>query len=439
MRTGMRKPQSLLEWVRLGTTSITLARAGWAGIGALRGWRQVRADSQLYSVSISEGDDPWLYGSISRWAMEQVPSSTRKNIVAAQFNNRLREVPPEGNMTVTVMFEGEPIRFWWHEVGGEEADLGSLKIELKSATQVVTMICPDLDTRNRLISFLEMEFIAKESKVRRVYRSRKMGGWGWVRNMNGRSPDTLVLPEGMYDDMHSDITRFLESEQDYMKLGIPWHRGLLLYGPPGTGKSSTISTLAAAFDRDVHFMSLSELDSNSALADSVGGVGNGFLVLEDVDIVRASHERDASEGVSLDGLLNVLDGVLTPDGLVTFMTTNDTVDENGVFTKLDPALVRPGRADKQYKLDYLTQEQLDRMIQRFVGDGERIELGRDDAVPAEIIECLKSSFDQPAEYVLDCIREVVAAGYQQKYKPRRIDLGDNDLMAETEEAVPDER
>jgi SpoVK/Ycf46/Vps4 family AAA+-type ATPase len=160
----------------------------------------------------------------------------------------------------------------------------------------------------------------------------------------------------------------------------------------------------------VYFCSLADLESNSALIQCVSNMSSrAFLVLEDVDIVRSSHERSEEDGVTLDGLLNVLDGVLTPDGLITFMTTNE-VD------KLDPALIRPGRADRQFNLGFMTQDQLDKMICRFIPDHHtQIQLQRQDVVPAEIIECLKSSFDQPADFILNCIEEVVSEGYQSRY------------------------
>lgn len=73
------------------------------------------------------------------------------------------------------------------------------------------------------------------------------------------------------------------------------------------------------------------------------------MLLEDVDAIfvdrmstKLSHKE---KSVSFSGLLNAIDGVRSTDGRILFMTTNHK-------EKLDPALLRPGRADVHMKLDY---------------------------------------------------------------------------------------
>ena len=57
----------------------------------------------------------------------------------------------------------------------------------------------------------------------------------------------------------------------------------------------------------------------------------------------AAGEREEDKGISLSGLLNVLDGIIAPDVRVVTMTTNHP-------ERLDPALIRPGRTDKHIEL-----------------------------------------------------------------------------------------
>lgn len=84
-----------------------------------------------------------------------------------------------------------------------------------------------------------------------------------------------------------------------------------------------------------------------------------ILLIEDIDVVQSTHnrdheqapERDARRSVSLSGLLNALDGIGTPHGLITMMTTNHIDD-------LDPALIREGRVDLQELIGPLTNEQV---------------------------------------------------------------------------------
>jgi chaperone BCS1 len=69
---------------------------------------------------------------------------------------------------------------------------------------------------------------------------------------------------------------------------------------------------------------------------------------------------DSSSSVTFTGLLNALDGVASRDGLIVFMTTNHK-------EQLDPALIRPGRADVHVYLGNATRVQMQRMFERFYG------------------------------------------------------------------------
>jgi len=74
-----------------------------------------------------------------------------------------------------------------------------------------------------------------------------------------------------------------------------------------------------------------------------------IILLEDIDAIFVGREsvRGAKTGVSFSGLLNALDGVRSQEGRILFMTTNHR-------EKLDPALLRPGRADYHVLLDNST-------------------------------------------------------------------------------------
>ena len=67
--------------------------------------------------------------------------------------------------------------------------------------------------------------------------------------------------------------------------------------------------------------------------------------------------------MSFSGLLNAIDGVRSQEGRILFMSTNH-------MEKLDPALLRPGRADVHVKLDYASQDQIKRMFVRFYPDSK---------------------------------------------------------------------
>lgn len=86
------------------------------------------------------------------------------------------------------------------------------------------------------------------------------------------------------------------------------------------------------------------------------------LLLEDVDAYHATTSREqATEAPSIAGMLNALDGIWTPHGLVTILTTNHR-------ESLDDALVRAGRVDVDEEFTALDLDQAGRMLDYFDAD-----------------------------------------------------------------------
>jgi chaperone BCS1 len=153
----------------------------------------------------------------------------------------------------------------------------------------------------------------------------------------------------------NDVSDFLNptTRRWYSNRGIPYQRGYLLYGPPGTGKSSFSFSVAGQFDLDIYILNLSSLNDNNLKTLFTELPRHCVVLLEDVDAASSKRTEDANTNpgqngsspqkptngmVSLSTLLNVLDGIGSPEGRVLIMTTNH-------IERLDSALIRPGRAD----------------------------------------------------------------------------------------------
>jgi len=121
---------------------------------------------------------------------------------------------------------------------------------------------------------------------------------------------------------------------------------------------------------DIYFLPLADLSDDTTLMQLVSAATPGsMLLLEDVDVLRAARDRGADEKsgdekgrTSLSGLLNALDGVSSPHGLITVMTSNHK-------ERLDPALVRPGRVDVTERIGLVTGDQVDRLFRLSFGSG----------------------------------------------------------------------
>ena len=166
-----------------------------------------------------------------------------------------------------------------------------------------------------------------------------------------REPETLCFPPSFFEDFASRVRDFSESRDDYERLGIPWRLGILLHGKPGTGKTSISHALASVLKRRLAVIPLADMRSDEDLFSAFEGVRDGSIVLiEDVDCAFNKRSSEDAEGITFSGFLNCIDGVIAPqNGRVLIMSTNH-------IERLDPALIRPGRADLRIEVPLLQKD-----------------------------------------------------------------------------------
>ena len=204
-------------------------------------------------------------------------------------------------------------------------------------------------------------------------RSLKMyvwrgGAYVRIKNKLPRPLSTMFIDPEIRDEVLSDARRFFANGSWYTGMGIPHRRGYLLDGPPGTGKSSLILALASELNKPLYIINAQTL-SDDSLAEAFQRAQSGIVVLEDIDTVTITKARvDTSGGddkaaptasLSLSGLLNAIDGLYASEGRLLFMTSNKP-------QSLDPALVRPGRIDRQFHIGYLTEHLASMMTAKFL-------------------------------------------------------------------------
>ncbi|MDD4912571.1 MAG: AAA family ATPase [Sideroxydans sp.] len=176
-----------------------------------------------------------------------------------------------------------------------------------------------------------------------------------------RDITSVVLDGEIRQRLLEDVRGFFSKRSWYAQMGIPWRRGYLLYGPPGTGKTSMAFALAGELHLNLCWLSL----TNPKLNDQTIAMllqktpARSLILIEDVDAFFAARQKqDERIAVSFSGLLNALDGVAAQEGRIIFLTTNHR-------EILDPALIRPGRIDVEFKLDLASREQVATMLLRF--------------------------------------------------------------------------
>ena len=152
-----------------------------------------------------------------------------------------------------------------------------------------------------------------------------------------------MLDSSITSLLKDDFGSFFEREPWFRKMRLPFRRGYLLHGPPGNGKSTAIRAMLTSAGLTAYTLRLFDSRTEDADIDRVfeRAVSHApaMILLEDLDraFPRAGESRSK---VSLQQLLNCLDGVATGEGIVTVATANEP-------TILDPAILRrPGRFDR---------------------------------------------------------------------------------------------
>ncbi|MEY4384273.1 MAG: ATP-dependent zinc metalloprotease FtsH [Bacteroidota bacterium] len=156
-----------------------------------------------------------------------------------------------------------------------------------------------------------------------------------------------------------EIVEFLKFPKKFTDLGGKIPKGALLVGPPGTGK--TLLAKAVAGEAGVPFFSL----SGSDFVEMFVGVGAArvrdlfkqakekapcIIFIDEIDAVGRSRGRGSMPGGNderentLNSLLVEMDGFATDSGIIIMAATNRP-------DILDPALLRPGRFDRQISID----------------------------------------------------------------------------------------
>ena len=204
-----------------------------------------------------------------------------------------------------------------------------------------------------------------------IYITRQMSGQGGKMGSFGRARVKLGTDEKKrvtFNDVAgadeekeelTEIVEFLKNPKEFEKLGAKIPHGVLLMGPPGTGK--TLLAKAVAGEANVPFYSI----SGSDFVEMYVGVGASrvrdlfetarrhpasIVFIDEIDAVGRQRGTGLGGGhdereQTLNQLLVEMDGFGNGTGIIVIAATNRA-------DILDPALLRPGRFDRQITVNY---------------------------------------------------------------------------------------
>ncbi|KAB7887893.1 ATP-dependent zinc metalloprotease FtsH [Poseidonibacter ostreae] len=205
--------------------------------------------------------------------------------------------------------------------------------------------------------------------TKRMSKSMGGGGGGLLGIGSSKKMINSEKPNVKFEDMAGnkeakeevqEVVEFLRNPDRYVKLGAQIPKGVLLVGPPGTGK--TLLAKAVAGEADVEFLSV----SGSAFIEMFVGVGASrvrdlfeqakkvapaIIFIDEIDAIGKSRASGGPMGgndereQTLNQLLAEMDGFATEEAPVIVLAATNRPEV------LDPALLRPGRFDRQVLVD----------------------------------------------------------------------------------------
>ena len=178
-----------------------------------------------------------------------------------------------------------------------------------------------------------------------------------------------TVPSHIYDSIDNKISKFLQSEDRYKDLQIPWKTGFIFQGSVGTGKTLVAMDLARHYGlKLVKFNDMNKfmLTYNSLKPRTV-------ILFDDVDMIldynRETDDKNVNEKhkaevlerkKKLKQLMDIFDGYYSLHGCILILITN-------YIDKIDPALIRPGRLDHHIEFGNLPYETVISTLKKYYG------------------------------------------------------------------------
>ncbi len=198
--------------------------------------------------------------------------------------------------------------------------------------------------------FMQRKAQGQMSSVMQIGRSR-------AKAYSADKPSTLFADVAGYEGVKQEITEvvdFLKMPEKFRAIGARIPKGVLLVGPPGTGK--TLIARAVAGEAGVPFLSVSGSDFMEMFV-GVGAsrvrdlfaqarkLGKAIIFIDEIDSIGRKRGAGLGGGhdereQTLNQMLSEMDGFEATEGIVMLAATNRP-------DILDPALLRPGRFDRQ--------------------------------------------------------------------------------------------
>lgn len=369
--------QQIQEWGMRHVTDNDFLVAGLVG-GAVMAFRGV--PGRIYNLAhrfttfeITANTDDAYFVKFNEFLMQAVilPWAQRKHLFRMKAGREHWESDSNASVKDTKSLSpGYGTHFGWYRGLPAMVTRNSVESDSKTFKETVTVTIFGR-SRSRFDQFVNDALTWVDDNTSRkgitVYRHQS-DYWYDGMVIPRRGLDTIFTDDKLKATVVTHIQHFIDREQWYVDHGIPYHTGVFLHGEPGCGKSSFIHALASHFDRDICYLNLGAVSTDASLSELMNREWkNTILVIEDIDAMGRNLSREGASDnsneagmgkLTISGLLNALDGLTTPHGLIVIATTNH-------LDKIDPAILRKGRFDLKVEVGRLQYPEFQAMGKSF--------------------------------------------------------------------------
>ena len=302
-----------------------------------------------------------------------------------------------------------------------------------------TLECSEKEALMKLIDkakeyVLEKRNIMKKSTndtIRVFYFKKEY--WALLSKLPKRPIETLYLKEKQKESLMDLVDEFFKEEtrETYLSYGMPYKCVIMLYGSPGTGKTTAITTIASYFDCDIYTIPITKELTDYAIIDAFSGINDKedkkhIVVIEDIDSIFNADERkkgDDNNMLTLNTLLNCLDGHTCVEGTLLFITANNA-------DVMDKAIIRSCRIDHKVEFDYADKYQIKNIYNTFLpNQGENFkefyqQIKKKQVTTAMLQEFL--FFNRKCDNVLEEQKMKSLMDIIEKNKPKSLEIKEKD-------------
>lgn len=319
--------------------------------------------STSYSVELYSTESLTQYLAISKWMLERNFFKGNKRWTTESFT-RYYDAIEETGLAV-------PVGIYWVRYKGCLLKIEKVGIKEKEAGKGdPAYLIKVFGLRSKEV-FKEILGVLQETMTTNKLKIRNVGDYK-TRLTEPRSLSTVVLDPKVKELIFSHLDTWSTSKALYQKRGVPYKTGILLEGPPGTGKTTLAKAIASYLKFELAILNINPKEMKTVVESLASVKPNTVVLIEEIDrSVSIPDPREAPSGgtLSLPGgrkvsedkepeppmingieyLLNALDGVQSPEGVVFLMTTNHP-------EKLPEVLIRPGRIDIRAHIGLFTRD-----------------------------------------------------------------------------------